>query len=250
MSRGTRRQGRARTSLRRCRLRAPPPRSAGSARRAPHRAGRTSAPNRSPLRRNGRCVRRRACAAHEQHRSRNGQRRAKRAERLARTAVHEWRERQHRVHREIPREQQEHRRREQVDRLRAADAIHRDAEHESAGDDGMPTHGRHSSARVARTNRASRSPMRSSASVARRPTNCSGDACSPTTSAAARLAHARSASVHSSRATLAGFQRAHRGHVESRSFVHRRRILRGRDEVPRRFRRGRSPGSCRRPRRP
>ena len=59
-----------------------------------------------------------------------------------------------------------------------------------------PTHGRHASACTARTKRRSRSPTRSRTSAARRPRNCADVARSPTTSAAARLAHARSASLH------------------------------------------------------
>ena len=63
-----------------------------------------------------------------------------------------------------------------------------------------PTHWRQRSAATARGSVGWRVPMRSSASFARRATKSSTDAPSPTTSAAARLAQARSASLHSARA--------------------------------------------------
>ena len=63
-----------------------------------------------------------------------------------------------------------------------------------------PTHWRQRSASTARVSAGWRLPMRSSASFARRATKSSTDAPSPTTSAAARLAQARSASLHSARA--------------------------------------------------
>ncbi len=57
------------------------------------------------------------------------------------------------------------------------------------------THGRQCRARTARGNVLWCSPIRSRASRARRTRKAAESACSPTTSAAARLAHARSASV-------------------------------------------------------
>ena len=77
-----------------------------------------------------------------------------------------------RVDGEIPEQQREHRRREQVDALRAADADPgRRPPRMPRRRSSMPTHGRQRSARTARGSALLRSPRRSSASRARRAMN-------------------------------------------------------------------------------
>ncbi len=169
------------------------------------RARRIERRRRARPRRRGLGVARAACAAPCRARPAREarERRAQRQRRRGRVCVpaDERRRGQHQVDGEVPYEEQEDRRSEQVDRLRPADAIHGDADARARR---RPPHCRSTAASAGcaphGTNGASRRPMRSSASAARRATNCAGGACWPTTSAAARLAHARSVSDQFSRA--------------------------------------------------
>ena len=155
-------------------------------------------------------------------------RRAARARNRGPAVAHDVADQQRDVDGEVPREHAEHRRREDVDALRAADAVEREAERRTRSatiadaDPGPPR-----SARNALRSGGSRAPRRSSASPARRATNASGArACADDLGRGA--ARPRAIRVAPERARgVGGLDRAHGDHLHGGGFVHAGAILRG-----------------------